>query len=375
MKSMALFFEYLLAIRREHRQGILSRNIAQYESFLAEGDFERFYWFTSHRSDQDLVDELRKENPFWNNVELLMPPKFLDNKLGALLYSFIGPFIHRRTLSKVDVVKAHQVSGSWTSLIAAWVAGKPYLFRLGYPLSVRFKTENKPLRAWVTRRLERLQMRSANYAAVTSNEMLEYYGAMAPKTPITLLPNYVDLKGFRPVASYDMSRPFLFVGRLHPVKNIINLITACSRIGHPLHLYGGGDQEPELRAHAEKVGADVTFKGFVPNTELMRIHHDYSVYVLCSTREGMPKTLIEAMASGLICVGTPVGGILELIEDNVTGYLTEDFDADALEAKLRWVLENYDPEIGRRAAQFAQDTLSLERAVEMERDVLNTIMK
>jgi glycosyltransferase involved in cell wall biosynthesis len=372
---MVLFFEYLLAIRREHHQGILSRNVAQYERFLEEGDFDRFYWFTSHRSDQELLDQLRQENPFWNSVELLMPPKLLDNKPGALLYSFIGPFIHWRTLSKVDVVKAHQVSGSWTSMIAAWITRKPYLFRLGYPLSGRFKTENKPFRAWITRQLEKLQMRTANHAAVTSNEMLEYYGAMAPKTPITLLPNYVDLKGFRPVESYDMTRPILFVGRLHEVKNIINLMTACARLGHPLHLYGGGPQESELRAYAEKIGADVTFKGFVPNTELMRIHHDYSLYILCSTREGMPKTLIEAMASGLICVGTPVGGILELIEDNVTGYLTEGFEADDIETKLRWVLENYDPAVGRQAAQFARDTLSLDYAVELERDVLQSIMK
>ena len=131
--------------------------------------------------------------------------------------------------------------------------------------------------------------------------------------------------------------------------------------------------EQELKEHVKSCGADVEFKGFVSNAELMRIHHDHTIYILCSTREGLPKTLVEAMASGLLCIGTPTGGILELIEDGVTGYLTDGFDLDAIEAKLKWVIEEGDPEIGRNAVKFIHRTHALEHAVKLERDVLQRI--
>ena len=104
----------------------------------------------------------------------------------------------------------------------------------------------------------------------------------------------------------------------------------------------------------------------VANAELLRRHHDHTIYVLCSVREGMPKSLIEAMASGLICVGTKVSGIMELIEDGRTGYLIDGFDADAIEQRLRWVLDNFDPEVGRRASAIVHRNNSLDRAVELE---------
>lgn len=375
MTNLVLFFEFSSSIKRGQQQGVLYRNMAQYERFLAEGDFQRLYWFSYDRGDRKLLDELRRENPFWNKLDILTPPTYLKGGIGKAIYSVFGPIIHWRAFADADVVKCHQVSGSWTGLVAKWVHRKPFLFRLGYPLSVRFRSEGKPLRTWITRLLEGIQMRSADHAAVTSNEMLEYYGAMSPKTPIALLPNYVDTSRFTPVETYDAKRPILFVGRLASVKNLTNLITAVARIGHPLHIYGGGPMEDELKAHAISTGAEVSFKGFVSNSELMRIHHQHSIYILCSTREGMPKTMVEAMASGLICVGTPTGGILELITDNKTGYLAGGFDADALEEKLRWVLENFDPSVGKAAAEFIERTHSLDHAVAVERDVIQQISK
>ena len=375
MKSLVMFFELNSSIRRGQDQGVLYRNMAQYERNLIEGDFDELYWFSYDAGDHQVLRELRQENKFWNNMHVLTPPGFMKGKLGAALYSIIGPLMHWRTLSKVGFVKSHQVSGAWPALITKWLYHKPYLFRLGYPLSVRFKSENKPIRARFTRMMEKLLMRSADHAAVTSREMQKYYGAMSDKTPITLLPNYVDVSGFQPIKKYDTKKPILFIGRLAEVKNLKNLITAVSRLDHPLHIYGGGPLEAELKGHALSCGADVDFKGFVSNKELMRVHQDHTIYILCSTREGLPKTLVEAMSSGLLCVGTPTGGILELIEDGVTGYLTDGFDADALEAKLKFVINECDAEVGRNAVEFIHRRHALEYAVQLERQVFQDIVK
>jgi len=369
-----MFFELNSSIKRGQDQGVLYRNMAQYERNLAEGDFDHFYWFSYDAGDHKVLQDLRHESPFWNKMHVLTPPRFMKGKLGAALYSIIGPVLHWRKLSKVDFVKSHQVSGAWPALITKTLYRKPYLFRLGYPLSVRFKSENKPTLAKLTRRLETLLMRSADHAAVTSEEMRAYYGAMSKNTPMTLLPNYVDISGFRPIKEYDTKKPILFVGRLAEVKNLKNLITAVAGLKHPLHIYGGGPMERELKEHVKSCGADVEFKGFVSNAELMEIHQHHTIYILCSTREGLPKTLVEAMASGLLCIGTPTGGILELIEDGVTGYLTDGFDASALEAKLKFVIDEANADIGRNAVDFIHQTHALDHAVKLEREVVRQIM-
>lgn len=57
---------------------------------------------------------------------------------------------------------------------------------------------------------------------------------------------------------------------------------------------------------------------------------------------------------------------MELIEDGRTGYLIDGFGADAIEQRLRWVLDNFDPEVGRRASAIVHRNNSLDRAIELE---------
>ena len=158
----------------------------------------------------------------------------------------------------------------------------------------------------IARSIEWALVRFADRVAVSSTDMQKYYGDLVPNATVTHLPSYVDFTDFKPIADYSRAKPLLFVGRLDPVKNIENLIVACGRLNVSLVIYGFGPLEDELKALARDCGADVAFKGVVANAELLRRHHDHTIYVLCSLREGMPKSLIEAMASGLICVGTKV---------------------------------------------------------------------
>jgi len=158
------------------------------------------------------------------------------------------------------------------------------------------------------------------------------------------------------------------------VKNLDNIIIACGRLKVPLHLYyGGGQLEGHLRKLAADIGAQVEFKGAVQNHELMRIHHRHSVYMLCSLREGMPKAMIEAMASGLICVGTSTDGVSELIEHGHSGYLAEGFDADSIAAALAMALKEMNPKIGRNAREFVIRNHALENAIEAELGILKEI--
>ena len=216
-------------------------------------------------------------------------------------------------------------------------------------------------------------MHMADHVGVTSSRMQEYYGQMRKSAQITIMPNYVDVSMFSPVASYDQNQPLLTVGRLAEVKNLENIILACSRLNLTLHIYGKGPLEAELRKFAKECNANVCFKGVVSNLELAKLHHKHSIFLTCSTREGLPKAVVEAMASGLIIVGTRTDGVLELVEDGKTGHLVDGFDANAIEAKLQWVLDNFSPEVGQAASRFVTEHYSLEHATDITEMILEKI--
>jgi len=373
MRTLALFYELYSSLAKGERCGLLARNMAQYHEFVASGAFSKIYYVTYDADDHDILARLKAEGKVPQELHLLGPPRWLKGRTGAIIYSLIEPLLHRRILSEVDALKTQQVSGAWTALIAKILFGKPLLFRVGYPLSARFKTEGKRLKHALAAAVERLLVRNADHVAVTSLAMRDYYARYTSDNKITFLPSYVDISGFTPIARYDRDLPLLFVGRLSEVKNIANLVRACARSGTCLHIYGSGPLEDELRALAASCGAELSLKGVVSNSELMRIHHRHSLYILCSTREGMPKALIEAMASGLICISTPTDGALELIEDGQTGYLIDGFSDDAIASKLAEVRDDFDPDVGRRASAFVRRNNSLEHAVKLELDIFASI--
>jgi len=88
----------------------------------------------------------------------------------------------------------------------------------------------------------------------------------------------------------------------------------------------------------------------------------------------MPKAMIEAMASGLICVGTRTDGVCELIEHGKTGYLADGFDAAAIEAALAMALNEMNPQIGRNAREFVTKNHALEHVVDVELGILKKII-
>src|SRR5205085_12513615 len=92
--------------------------------------------------------------------------------------------------------------------------------------------------------------------------------------------------------------------------------------------------------------------GFVPHDELERLYARAAVVVLPSYREGLPLCVLEAMAHGRPVVASAVGGIPELVEDGVTGYLAEPGDVEGLRAALRRLLD--DPTLRRRMGAAAR---------------------
>lgn len=141
------------------------------------------------------------------------------------------------------------------------------------------------------------------------------------------------------------------VGRLASVKNVRMFLQAATRVLRAqtdarFLLVGDGELRAELESYAAALGlgASAMFTGW--RRDLNDVYAAVDVAVCCSFHEGVPAALIEACAASRPVVGTDVGGIPDVVEDGINGYVVPSGDADALAAAILKVLEC--PDRGRR---------------------------
>jgi len=104
-------------------------------------------------------------------------------------------------------------------------------------------------------------------------------------------------------------------------------------------LFGEEEYEAELKRLAEPLGEQVTFLGF--RSDIPELLRSMDIFVHTSiTPEPFGQVVIEAMAEGIPVIATDGGGVQEIVEDGISGWLTPMGDADALATALRTLLED-----------------------------------
>ena len=133
-----------------------------------------------------------------------------------------------------------------------------------------------------------------------------------------------------------------------------------------LSLVGGGPDESMLRARARDLRLEehVIFCG--PQTDPRPFLLDADVFLLPSRQEGFSNALLEAMASGLPCVATDVGGNSEALVEDEGGHIVRPFDDVAIaEGILRLARSRAAlPEMGLRNRKRIEDVFSLDVSVQ-----------
>lgn len=163
-----------------------------------------------------------------------------------------------------------------------------------------------------------------------------------------------------PMRSNKHNKEIVSVGRLMPQKNYKLLLNSFALVvkRHPdykLRIFGQGKMEAELvslvrRLHIER---NVFFEGFTKKVhELIK---DSDIYILSSTYEGMPNSLIEAMAMGFPVISTdcPCGGPKSLIKNRENGLLVPVDNVTALSESISTFIEN--PELKEQCANKAKE--------------------
>jgi glycosyltransferase involved in cell wall biosynthesis len=172
------------------------------------------------------------------------------------------------------------------------------------------------------------------------------------------------------ISNYDAVRPrvVVFLGRLDAQKGLYDLLQALASVrpavpGLRLVCAGEGDRAA-VTANAERLGIAeaVKFTGWVGPSGKRALLETAAVLVLPSYAEGMPMSVLEAMAAGVPVVATPVGGVTEVVVDGVSGLLAAPGDTATLARQLRSVLT--DPALGARLGAAGRESVRLRFAPE-----------
>ncbi|HXU84120.1 MAG TPA: glycosyltransferase [Polyangia bacterium] len=309
-----------------------------------------------------LAEELRRAGIAAHTVPKLGPSldPTLPMRLGALL---------RR--EGVEVVHAHNPQPLIYGSIAAKLVGATMIqTRHG----VAFHSERQD---WLVRQATKL----VDASVFVSRELATKLGGAGQEPGKTwVIENGVDLGRFFPDAATraavraELGIPadaqvIGTVSRLVRTKNVPGLLRAAwPLLGEKVHLVVVGDgpdrQDVEQLVVFTPKAASVHVLG--ARNDVGRLLRAFDLFVLFSRTEGHPIVVLEAMATALPVVATPVGGIPGIIDDEETGFLVPTDDEEALRGLLTQLLASPQrlAEVGWRARAVALERYAAERMVD-----------
>ena len=152
------------------------------------------------------------------------------------------------------------------------------------------------------------------------------------KEKIRVLCNFIDVEKCLMSSYTDRSDYYCFVGRLSHEKGVKTLVEAARQLPYQLIVIGGGPLEDEFQTVS---ASNISFIGQQEWDKIKEIEGKSKFSVLSSeVPENNPLSIIEAQSLGTPVLGANIGGIPELIEENVTGMIFESGSVENLKQKI-----------------------------------------
>jgi glycosyltransferase involved in cell wall biosynthesis len=184
------------------------------------------------------------------------------------------------------------------------------------------------------------------------------------------IPHFVETAGVE--VKSQPGGGVVFAGRLSHEKGVDVLIKAASIAGVRVDVAGEGPEFGNLKELAtSRADGLVTFHGRIPQSEVRELLRSASAAVLPARwYENQPLSVLDAYACGVPVVGTNLGGIPELIEDRVDGYLVPPDDAPELAGRLSAIADFTGTayEMGMRGRRKVEEQFSVELHLKMLED-------
>jgi glycosyltransferase involved in cell wall biosynthesis len=270
-------------------------------------------------------------------------------------------------------------------IVAARLLGKrvAILPRGNIPLSLRLRWEEKlpdtvaRLLAGSVSRLEAVGYRLAHGVITYTPQMAATLGLKRYEHKLYPMgARFIDTDRF------DVDQPFAergktvgFLGRLEAEKRVPLLAEVAAELPEDIRMIFVGDgtyRETLERQLAEEIDAgQVEVVGWVEYDAVPAQLNRLQLLLLPSKTEGLPTTVLEAMACGTPAYATPVAGVPDVVRDGETGFLMETVDARLIADEITRILDCEElPRISHTSRELIENEYSFEAAVERYRTIL-----
>jgi colanic acid/amylovoran biosynthesis glycosyltransferase len=223
----------------------------------------------------------------------------------------------------------------------------------------------------------------ARFVATVSGANRSYLERLDLNGRLRVVPNSVDLRRLGPARRAPAEPDLvLSVARLVEKKGLADLVAACGLLAlrnesPRLEIVGDGPLRGRLERAAERLGVDARFRGALPQEEVLELMRRAAVFCLpCvvaadGDRDGLPTSVLEAMALGVPVVTTAVNGLAEAVLHERTGLVVPQGDPSALADAIQRL--RADPVLGARLAvggrRRVEGHYSLERSATLLRSL------
>jgi glycosyltransferase involved in cell wall biosynthesis len=262
-----------------------------------------------------------------------------------------SPVVHAHASSHASFVRKSAV------LLIARLAGCKTIFHLHGGGFRKYATEEAGpvLRRWIRHTLER-----SSVVITLSEGWADFVQAFAPASHVAVVPNSVPLPALADPGLVQPQR-VLYLGRLEAAKGVFELLAAGAQLAPRFPLlrlvFGGEGDAVALQRRAVEVGLGerIELPGWLGTQERDAEFAKAELFCLPSHTEGLPMSMLEAMAARKAVVVTKVGAIPEAVRDGDNGLLVPPRDVQALAGALAQALS--DPALRERLAGRARATI------------------
>ena len=230
--------------------------------------------------------------------------------------------------------------------------------------------------------LEKINYNLSDKIVVYSEGLIRQLRLRKYKNKISIAyEHFVDFNEFKIKKQLDERDNLVgYTGRLSEEKGVFNFVKAIPEIikkrGDLEFLIGGDGQlrdEIERYLEGENLNDKVKLPGWVPREEFLTYLNELKLFVLPSYTEGLPHTILEAMACGTPVLATPVGAIPDVIKDGETGFIMENNSPECIAENIVRALAHPNiNEITKNARALVEEKYNYQAAVDRYRIILSS---
>ncbi len=275
-------------------------------------------------------------------------PNIKKNKLLILQFPFLFLFQLFALIKSIKTYRIKILHSHWIVPQGLSGAIAKKFFNIKHVLTIHGGDLYTLIKIPFGKSLIKFVVNNCDNVTCVNHELKNLLNSVIKKDNVSVIPMGVNIRDYK--EKYKFNKNILFLGRLAEKKGIKYLIEAIKLIDDNIKvsIAGDGPLKKELEDFSKKndLQNKIKFLGYVYGKEKINLIKNCGIFVLPSIiteqgdREGLPVSLLEAMAAGKAIIATNVGGIKEIIRNNYNGLLIEQKNSKEIASSINKLMNN-----------------------------------